>query len=153
MYQQLPKATKPVKSLIEIKTTNMNGVEGAMLATLQGLLADKTEDRIFINCKRTAWSLQDLKENHGIAVTEETNPWALIERYKSYIKGYVLYESDCPDYNPDSELDYNPNADPSINVANTVAPFYDAIIVDKSIEEHRIHKALLPEHCFHALRE
>lgn len=135
MYQYLPKAEKAVKSLTEIKSTNLNGVEGAMIATLQGLIADKTENRIFINCKRTDWSLQDLKENHGVCVTEETNPWALVETYKSYIKGYILYESDCPDYNPDAELDYNPDADPSINVANTVAPFYEAIIVDKSIEE------------------
>ncbi len=135
MYEELPRSKVKVTELKEIKSTDMTGAEAAMIATLQGLIADKTDKRIFINCKRTDWSLQDLKENHGVLVKNVKCPWELIKEYKSYIKGYILYSGDCPDYNPDAELDYDPNADESINVANTIAPFYDAVIVDQSIEE------------------
>jgi len=123
-----------IKRLTEIKSTSMTGAEAAMIASLQGVIADKTDDRIFINCKRTDWSLQDLKDNHSIPYVTENNPWKFIEKYKEYIKGYILYFGDCPDYNPDADLEYEPDANESINVANTIASFHDAIIIDQTLE-------------------
>ena len=135
MKYEMLKSSVKVTELIEIKSTDMTGAEAAMLATLQGLISNKTEKRIFINCMRTDWSLEDLIENHGIKVRQESNVWNIVQEYKEYIKGYVLYNGDCSDYNPDAKLVYNKDADESINVANTVAPFYEAVIVDQSIEE------------------
>lgn len=134
MYTELEKSKVKVTSLTEIKSTDLSGAEAAMLSSLQGLIANQTGDRIFINCKRTDWSLQDLKEQHGVAVQKETDPWKLLVKYQQYIKGYILYSCDHSDYNPDEILEYDPKAEESINVANTIAPFHEAIIVDRNIE-------------------
>ena len=100
----------------------MTKAEQTMIATLQGLIASKTDNAIYILSSSEPdyeiW-LKDLKSCHKIKYKMIDDPWELINKFKKFITGYVLYSSSKP---------------PSINNACTMASLKDSIAIDESIE-------------------
>lgn len=100
----------------------MTKAEQTMIATLQGLIASKTDNAIYILSSSEPdyeiW-LKDLKSCHKIKYKMIDDSWELINKFKKFITGYVLYSSSKP---------------PSINNACTMASLKDSIAIDESIE-------------------
>ena len=110
------------KKLYVISENNMTKAEQTMISTLQGLVASKTDNQIYILTSSEPdyeiW-LNDLKNKHNIKCKPIDDPWKLITIFKPYIDGYVLYSSSNP---------------PSINNACTLSSLKNAIAIDESIE-------------------
>ena len=110
------------KFLYVISENNMTNAEKTMIATLQGLTASRSEKQIYILSPSEPdyemW-LKDLKKNYKVKLKKVHDPWALLDKFKKYIDGYVLYST---------------VKEPSINNACTMASLYNSIAVDESIE-------------------
>ncbi|QUI22489.1 hypothetical protein HZI73_09320 [Vallitalea pronyensis] len=100
-----------------------------MIAALQGLIANKTSNQIYITDSTNGdgyyqhgdaylrW-LNDLRDNYNVSYTTTTDAWSLVNQYKQYIDGYILYQ----------------DGDSSINVASSLAGVLNAIPVEASLE-------------------
>lgn len=101
----------------------MTKAEQTMIVTLQGLISSKSEKQIYIISPSEPdyeiW-LKDLKENYNVKYKIIKEPWTLIDKFKSYINGYVLYSTVKA---------------PSINNSCTLASLNDSIAIDESIED------------------
>ena len=101
----------------------MTKAEQTTIVTLQGLISSKSEKQIYIISPSEPdyeiW-LKDLKENYNVKYKIIKEPWTLIDKFKSYINGYVLYSTVKA---------------PSINNACTLASLNDSIAIDESIED------------------
>ena len=110
------------KYLYVISDKNMTKAEQTMIVTLQGLIASKSENQIYILSSMEPdykiW-LEDLNKNYNVKYKVIKDPWKLIDKFKSQINGYVLYSTVKP---------------PSINNACTFASLKDSIAIDESIE-------------------
>lgn len=110
------------KTLYVIKENDMTKAEQVMISTLQGLVTTKTNTQIYFlpssEPDYDIW-LNDLHEKYKIKLKKINDPWALINIYKSFINGYVLYSSNNP---------------PSINNACTLASLKNSIAIDEAIE-------------------
>lgn len=110
------------KTLYIINENNMTKAEQTMIATLQGLVASKTDNQIYVLTSSEPdyelW-LNDLKDDYKVKYKIIKDPWKLIIKFKSYVNGYVLYSNSNP---------------PSINNACTLASLNDSIAIDESIE-------------------
>lgn len=110
------------KLLYIISDNNMTKAEQTMIATLQGLIASKIDKQIYILSSSEPdykiW-LDDLDKNYNVKYKTINDPWKLIDKFKSYINGYVLYST---------------VKKPSINNACTLASLNDSIVIDESIE-------------------
>ncbi|NFG59304.1 protein phosphatase [Clostridium botulinum] len=110
------------KYLYVISENDMTREEQAMISTLQGIIANKSDHQIYITSPNEpdyeTW-LKDLKHNYNVKYKIIKNPWKLLNKFKSYIDGYVLY----------SKLNY-----PSINNACTLASLKNSIAIDESLE-------------------
>lgn len=110
------------KRLYVIDESNMTNAERTMISTLQGLIANKSDTQIYILTSSEPdykiW-LENLKDDYKINYKIVTDPWKLIDNFKSYVNGYVLYSSVKP---------------PSINNACTFASLKGSIAIDESIE-------------------
>lgn len=110
------------KHLYVISENDMSKEESTMIASLQGLLASKSPYQIYIlpsnQLDYTVW-LKDLNRHHKVTYTNVKDPWKLLKKFKSYVKGYVAYSTS--------------NA-PSINNACSLASLKDSIVIDKSLE-------------------
>lgn len=116
------------KSLYVIDVSNMNDAEKTMIATLQGIIANKTSDQIYVTdttgkagYKEDAYTryLNDLRDHYGISYQTVTDPWELVDTYRSYVSGYLLYQS----------------GNSSINAANSLAGIEDAVAVEAGIQD------------------
>ncbi|WP_315081139.1 GxGYxYP domain-containing protein [uncultured Clostridium sp.] len=110
------------KYLYVISENHMTKEEQTMISTLQGIIATKSDHQIYITSPNEpdygTW-LKDLKHNYNVKYKIIKNPWKLLNKFKSYIDGYVLY----------SKLNY-----PSINNACTLASLKNSIAIDESLE-------------------
>lgn len=110
------------KFLYVISENDMTNAEKTMIASLQGNIASKSENQIYILSPNEPdyeiW-LKDLKKNYKVKFKKVNNPWALLDKFKKYIDGYVLYST---------------VKEPSINNACTMASLHNSIVVDESIE-------------------
>ncbi len=110
------------KFLYVISDSNMTKAEKTMIVTLQGLIASKSENQIYILSSSEPdykiW-LEDLNKNYNVKYKIIKDPWKLIDKFKSQINGYVLYST---------------VKEPSINNACTFASLKDSIAIDESIE-------------------
>lgn len=116
------KNTLTPNSLYIINDTDMTNAEQTMIATLQGLIASKSKKQIYILSSSEPdykiW-LEDLNKNYNVKYKVINNPWKLIDLFKPYINGYILYAT---------------NKKPSINNACTLASLKESIAIDESIE-------------------
>ena len=110
------------KFLYVISEKHMTNAEKTMIATLQGNIASKSENQIYILTPNEPdyeiW-LKDLKKNYKVKFKKVNNPWALLDKFKKYIDGYVLYST---------------VKEHSLNNACTMASLHNSIVVDESIE-------------------
>ena len=116
------KNTKTPKFLYVISEKDMTSSEQTMIVTLQGLISSKCDKQIYILSPSEPdyeiW-LNDLKNNYNVKYKTIKDPWKLLDIFKSYIDGYVLYSS---------------VKSPSINNACTLASLKNSIAIDESIE-------------------
>ncbi len=118
------KNTMQPKELFVISQDNISSAERTMLSTLQGLIANNSDSLIYLTSSShpdyKLW-LDDLKANYGVDYKTVTDPWQLLNRYKAYVKGYVLYSRSSDN-------------DPSINNACTLAALEQSIAIDANLE-------------------
>lgn len=111
------------KYLYVISEDAMNKEEQTMISTLQGVISSKSEHQIYIISPSEPdykiW-LDDLKSNYNVKVKNIGDPWELINKFKPYVGGYILYSNSNP---------------PSINNACTLASLKDSIVIDESLED------------------
>ncbi|GKX29944.1 hypothetical protein SH1V18_24240 [Vallitalea longa] len=111
--------------LYVIDIQNMTYAERTMIATLQGIVANKTSSQIYIIDSDPHFTedaylryLNDLVSKKGITYQEVNSAWDLINTFSQYIDGYILYQTGTD----------------SVNVANSLAGILDAVAVEVSIE-------------------
>ncbi len=110
--------------LYVISQNIMTSSESTMIATLQGLVNSHSSLQIYtLNSSQPDYQiwLNDLKNNYGVSYENVLNPWHLLDIFKDYIHGYVLYNNKSL-------------KDPSINNACSLAALKDCIAVDESIQ-------------------
>jgi protein tyrosine phosphatase (PTP) superfamily phosphohydrolase (DUF442 family) len=105
-----------------ISQDNMTKSEKTLIATLQGIVNNKSHKQIYtLNSEQPDYQiwLEDLKKNYGITYKNISDPWELLYNFKDYVDGYVLYDE---------------GNNPSINNACSLCSLKDSIAVDTSIE-------------------
>lgn len=94
-----------------------------MVATLQGNVATKSKEQIYIlsndEPSYETW-LNDLKENYNVKYKFIKDLYELLSKFKDYIKGYILYNN------------WNKYF---INNGCSLASLEKGIVIDESIEE------------------
>lgn len=110
------------KYLYVISETDMTKEEQTMITTLQGIVATQSDKQIYITSPSEPdyeiW-LKDLKTNYKVKYKRISDPWKLLNQFKSFTNGYVLY----------SKLNMA-----SINNACTLASLENSIAIDESLE-------------------
>ena len=111
------------KYLYVISENDMSKAEQTMISTLQGIVASKSTNQIYILSNSEPdykiW-LEDLKQKYNVKYKIIKNPWKLLKQFKSYVDGYTLYTT------------FNP---PSINNACSLASLKNSIVIDEAIED------------------
>lgn len=124
------KNPKTPTSLYVISQDKMASSERTMVATLQGLVNSRCSTQIYtLNSLQPDYKiwLDDLKNNYEISYTTISDPWKLLDVFKHYIDGYVLYNNKTL-------------KDPSINNACSLASLNNCLAIDESIESKaRLH--------------
>lgn len=121
----LPKAPFQAKTLY---VTGVPGFDDSLtLGTLQGLLATKGTEQIYITANTTyqLW-LNEMKSSFGVSVVEGMSTWDLVTKFKTKLSGYILCKSEMGTY---PGVTGNVNIDRSVNVATTLAKQLNAIVV------------------------
>jgi protein-tyrosine phosphatase len=98
--------------------------ERTMVASLQGLVNGHCSFQIYtLNSSQSDYKiwLEDLKNNYKVSFEVISDPWELLNIYKDYIDGYVLYSNKT-------------SKDPSINNACSFASLNNAIVIDETME-------------------
>ncbi|WP_290443198.1 GxGYxYP domain-containing protein [Clostridium sp. CF012] len=111
--------------LYVISQNIMTSSERTMIATLQGLVNSHSSSQIYtLNSSQPDYQiwLEDLKKNYGVSYETITDPWRLLDVFKDYIDGYVLYNNKSL-------------KDPSINNACSLAALNNCIAVDEDIQD------------------
>ena len=111
--------------LYVISQNIMSSSEKTMVATLQGLISNQSVNQIYtLNNAQPDYQiwLDDLVNSYGIAYEIISDPFRLLDIFKDYIEGYVLYNN--------SSL-----KDPSINNACSLAALNNCIAVDEDIQD------------------
>ncbi|WP_338031225.1 GxGYxYP domain-containing protein [Clostridium paridis] len=128
-FSNIPKYSlknpKKPKYLYVLSQNDMTEAEQVMISTLQGLISTHSSRQIYtINSNQPDYNiwLDDLKDNYNVNYEMVANPWSMIDVFKDYIKGYVLYSKATP-------------SDPSINNACTLAALKSSLAIDESIED------------------
>ncbi|MDV4149574.1 GxGYxYP family putative glycoside hydrolase [Clostridium sp. AL.422] len=108
--------------LYVISEDKMNNEEQTMISALQGIISTKSKSQIYILSKDEPdykiW-LHDLINENSISYENISDPWKLINKFKSSINGYILYDNSNPS---------------SINNACTLASLKNSIPIEKSLE-------------------
>ena len=75
---------------------SMTPSERTMIATLQGLVNSHSSFQIYtLNSSQPDYQiwLDDLKNSYGVSYENISDPWKLLDIFKDYIDGYVLYNN------------------------------------------------------------
>jgi hypothetical protein len=84
------------KHLYVISLDSMSASERTMAVSLQGLINGHCSFQIYtLNSSQPDYKiwLEDLKNNYKVSYEIISDPWQLVNIYKDYIEGYVLYSS------------------------------------------------------------
>ena len=125
--------------LYVISQDTMTPSERTMIATLQGLVNNTSSFQIYtLNSKQPDYQiwLDDLMNNYGISYEVIVDPWDLLDIFKGYINGYILYSK-------------NSLKDPSINNACSLASLNNSIVITKDMQDKVISHGItnLTEDC------
>lgn len=119
------KNSKIPTSLYVISQNTMSPSERTMVSTLQGIVNSKSSNQIYtLNSSQPDYKiwLDDLKNNYGVSYQNISDPWELLNMFKNYVDGYVLYNNKSL-------------KDPSINNACSFASLNNCIAIDESIQD------------------
>lgn len=125
MYKYFKKAEMPTQKIYIINIENIDWNYSVLLSTLQGLIANKSKAKVFLQSTNTKFALDDLIGKREIETQYIDDVKDLIILFKEYIKGYILFERNSE----------NKNSDHSVNVANSLCYLYDGIAVEKQIAD------------------
>lgn len=110
------------KHLYVISEDHMSEEEQTMISALQGIISTKSNSQIYILNKNEPdykiW-LDDLNKNYNICYENISDPWKLLNKFKSTLKGYILYSNSNPS---------------SINNACSLSSLKDALPIEESLE-------------------
>lgn len=110
------------KYLYVISEDDMSKEEQTMISALQGIISTKSNSQIYILSKTEPdykiW-LDDLNKNYNVSYENISDPWNLLNNFKSSLKGYILYSNSNPS---------------SINNACSLSALKDALPIEKSLE-------------------
>ncbi len=123
-YSNYVKNPKMPTHLYVISQNKMTSSERTMIATLQGLVNPQCSHQIYtLNSSQPDYQiwLEDLKNNYDLSYNVVSSPWDLLNIYKDYVKGYIIYSNKS-------------SKDPSINNACSLASLKNSIAIDESIE-------------------
>jgi hypothetical protein len=72
----------------------MTGPERTMVGTLQGIIAETSEEQIYIRPIAGGYDtwLDDLETNYAVERVVVGYPWFLLDHFKDYVDGYILYQ-------------------------------------------------------------
>lgn len=116
------KAMAKCTKICVIHLDHLEKAEQTMLATLQGLLANQSEEMLFLASDATEFALKDLEEQDEISVSYQEDPYAILNHFLPFVKGYLLYSGWT-----------ETNDDHSINVATTLCNLYQGIAIESSL--------------------
>ena len=121
------KGVTPTK-LYSVNVNNMTGPERTMVGTLQGVIAKTSEEQIYIRPLAGGYDtwLDDLETNYGVERVVVGYPWFLLDHFKDYVNGYILYQM----------------GDGSINSATSLAGILNAVVIEQSVENQAIELGL-----------
>ena len=110
--------------LYVIPVAAMTGPERVLIATLQGILAQDSDEQIYIHPEVGGYEtwLQDLVTNHGVTRVDIGDPWWLVDHFRPSITGYLLYAT----------------GNDSISAATSLAGLERAVLVESSIEAQAV---------------
>jgi len=119
----IAKGITPTK-LYAIRVDNMTGPERTMIGTLQGIIADTSEEQIYIRPLAGGYDtwLEDLVNNYGVERIDVTSAIDLLNLFKNTLNGYILYQT----------------GDGSINSATSLAGIERAVVVEQLLESQVI---------------
>lgn len=109
--QALPVFAK-ARQLDVVDIERIPGEEQLLWASLQGLV-NRKEPRIYLMRATEEGKETWLKTGLGVPYTVLGDPWELMGKYRSEVKGIIVYDPDVPD---------------TINVATTLAGLKDAVV-------------------------
>jgi len=123
----IAKGVTPTK-LYSIRVDDMTGPERTMIGTLQGIIADISEEQIYIRPLAGGYDtwIDDLVTNYDVERVDITDPWFLLDYFKGNLNGYILYQI----------------GDGSINSATSLAGIEQAVVIEQSIESQAIELGL-----------
>ncbi|MBD8047807.1 MAG: protein phosphatase [Clostridium argentinense] len=119
------KNSKKPEYLYVIDQNNMTSAENVMISTLQGLVSNYSTSQIYtLNSSEPDYAiwLEDLKNNYAVKYEVVKDPWELLDKFKSYVDGYILYSNKTKN-------------DPSINNACSLASLKKSLVVEESLED------------------
>lgn len=112
--QVLPHFKKATKALDAMDVSKEPKDVKIMMTVLQGIV-NRYEPQILVYEKPKEWREQEnWIAEQGLSEEVTNDYFSLIEKYKSYIKGLIIYDENVPD---------------TINLGTTMAGFHDALLV------------------------
>ncbi|AQQ69920.1 hypothetical protein SMSP2_00254 [Limihaloglobus sulfuriphilus] len=105
------------ENLYVIRRNTLTNAQFVVMQTLQGILA-QDKPLIFIDQGDSTY-IDDLRYNHGIPYTRIDSFFWFMNRYKSWLEGYVLFDF---------------NDKPSLSAATSLCGLLNAVAVDVSLE-------------------
>ncbi len=90
-----------------------------LMASLQGLAARQSTTQFIVTGGSYSTWRDHLRDRFGIPTTSVTDPWVLVDRFKGFTGGYVLFDLAAPN---------------SINAATSLTGPLRAVAVDRSLE-------------------
>ncbi|VYU64433.1 hypothetical protein [Clostridium tertium] len=110
------------KHLYVISDNYMSKEEQTMVTALQGIISTKSDEQIYILSNDEPdykiW-LEDLNTNYNISYENISDPWLLLDMFKSSLNGYILYSNTNPS---------------SINNAFSLSSLNNSLPIEESLE-------------------
>jgi hypothetical protein len=119
-----PKAKCQATTLYKINVPDALG-ERVVLATLQGLLANCSEEQLLFSTSSVELYDQYLENNYGVSIQTKINKkacstWNLVSYFSDSISGYILCDES--------------SSDESVSVAITLSGQLNAVVITKDLE-------------------
>lgn len=111
---------KPVqaKTLVVLDAKKLSKDELVMIGILQGVLAQSSDTQIYLSRDHYTDYLEMLRKDYGVKTENADSAEAVVERFKSKLKGYILYAPETA----------------SVQVATTLSGIKSALAVTPALE-------------------
>ncbi len=115
-------------TLYVIHSNTLTSAQRSMVASLQGIVSRSSGEQIYLHPDFGGYQtwLADLQANWGVTLVDVTDPWWLVDHFRSRLGGYLFYSG----------------ANDSLNAATSLAGVEDSIVVDSSLESQALLRGL-----------